>query len=103
MTSPTLRRTSTLLLALTALLGSLLLAAQASQAADKVVTITAEGVDPKVLEVAPGDTVTFVNEDTSFGYRAQATSENWDLDSGPVGLLPRRSYRHPDPITEAGT
>ena len=91
-----------LLAALAALAGSLLLAAPAS-AAEKVVTITAEGVSPAVLEVAAGDTITFVNEDTSFGYRARATSDNWDLDSGPVGLLPGRSYTHPDPITEPGT
>lgn len=91
-----------LLVALLALLGSLLLAAPA-QAAEKVITITAEGVSPKAVEVVAGDTLTFVNEDTSFGYRAQATSDNWDLDSGPVGLLPGRRYTHPDPITEAGT
>ncbi len=89
-------------MALAALLGAFLLAAPA-HAAEKVVTITAEGVSPKVLEVAAGDTITFVNEDTTFGYRARATSDNWDLDSGPVGLLPGRSYTHPDPITEAGT
>ncbi|MCW2681916.1 MAG: hypothetical protein JWM62_3317, partial [Frankiales bacterium] len=91
-----------LLVAVCALLGSFLLAAPA-HAADKVVTITAEGVSPKVLEVAAGDTVTFVNEDSSFSYRAVATSDNWDLDSRPLGLLPGRSYTHPDPITEAGT
>ena len=91
-----------LLAVLAALCGSLLLAAPAS-AAEKVVTITAEGVTPKVLTVAKGDTITFVNEDASFGYRAVATSENWDLDSGPVGLLPGRSYTHPDPIDAAGT
>jgi plastocyanin len=83
------------------LVGSLLLAAPA-HAAERVITITAEGVTPKVLEVAAGDVITFVNEDTSFGYRAVATSDNWDLDSGPVGLLPGRSYTHPDPITEQG-
>lgn len=98
----TRRRWSPLLLALCALLGSFLLAAPA-HGADKVITITAKGVSPKALEVAAGDTITFVNEDTSFGYRAQATSDNWDLDSGPVGLLPGRRYTHPDPITEAGT
>lgn len=87
---------------LAALVGSVLLAAPAS-AAEQVVTITAEGVTPKVLTVAKGDTITFVNEDASFGYRAVATSENWDLDSGPVGLLPGRSYTHPDPIEAAGT
>lgn len=91
-----------LLVALAAVLGSFLLAAPAS-AAEKVVTITADGVSPKVLQVATGDTITFVNEDTTFGYRAEATSDNWDLDSGPVGLLPGRSYTHPDPITEPGT
>lgn len=87
---------------LVALAGSLALATPAA-AAEKVVTITAEGVSPKVLTVAKGDTVTFVNEDASFGYRAVATSDNWDLDSGPVGLLPGRSYTHPDPIEAAGT
>lgn len=91
-----------LLAVLAALAGSLLLASPAS-AAEQVVTITAEGVTPKVLTVAKGDTITFVNEDASFGYRAQATSDNWDLDSGPVGLLPGRSYTHPDPIEAAGT
>ncbi len=99
---PSRRPTSLLVVLLSALLGTVLLAVPA-QAADKVVTITAEGVTPKVLEVAAGDTVTFVNEDTSFGYRAQATSDNWELDSGPVGLLPGRRYTHPEPITEAGT
>ena len=98
----TVRIRTVLLAVLAALAGSLLLAAPAA-AAEKVVTITADGVTPKVLEVAAGDTVTFVNEDSSFGYRAVATSDNWDLDSGPVGLLPGRSYTHPDPITETGT
>jgi plastocyanin len=86
---------------LAALVGSLLLAAPA-HAAERVITITAEGVSPKVLEVEAGDTITFVNEDMSFGYRAVATSDNWDLDSGPVGLLPGRRYTHPEPITEQG-
>jgi plastocyanin len=98
----TCRRPATLLVALAALLGSLLLAAPA-QAAEQVVTITAEGVTPKVLRIAAGDTITFVNEDSSLGYRAKATSDNWDLDSGPVGLLPGSSYTHPEPITQAGT
>lgn len=98
----TSRRPAALLAVLLALLGSVLLVAPAS-AAEQVITITAEGVTPKVLEVAAGDTITFVNEDTTFSYRAEATSDNWDLDSGPVGLLPGRSYTHPDPITEAGT
>lgn len=98
----TIRFRTALLAVLAALVGSVLLAAPAS-AAEKIVTITADGVSPKVLTVAKGDTVTFVNEDSSFGYRAEATSDNWDLDSGPVGLLPGRSYTHPDPITEAGT
>lgn len=91
-----------LLALLVALVGSVLLAAPAS-AAEKVITITADGVSPKVLQVAAGDTITFVNEDSSFGYRAEATSDNWDLDSGPVGLLPGRSYTHDEPITESGT
>lgn len=91
-----------LLAVLAALAGSVLLATPAS-AAEKVVTITAEGVTPTVLTVAKGDTITFVNDDASFGYRAEATSDNWDLDSGPVGLLPGRSYTHPDPIEAAGT
>ena len=101
--SPTrLRSPAALLVTLAAVLGSLLLAAPA-HAAEKIVTITAEGITPKVVEVAAGDTITFVNEDSSFGYRAVATTDNWDLDSGPVGLLPGRSYTHPDPITEPGT
>ena len=95
-------RSHALLVALAAVVASFLLAAPAS-AAERVVTITAEGVTPKVLEVTSGDVITFVNEDTTFGYRAEATSDNWDLDSGPVGLLPGRSYTHPDPITEPGT
>lgn len=90
-----------MLAVLAALLGSLLLAAPA-HAAERVITITAEGVTPQVLEVEAGDTITFINEDRSFGYRAVATSDNWDLDSGPVGLLPGRSYTHPEPITEQG-
>lgn len=102
MTPSPVRRSAALLAAVVALLGSFLLVVPA-QAAEQIVTITAEGVTPKVLQVAPGDTVTFVNEDSSFGYRALFTSDNWDLDSGPVGLLPGRSYTHPDPITEPGT
>ncbi|MEX2290003.1 MAG: hypothetical protein WD794_06715 [Mycobacteriales bacterium] len=98
-----LRRSAAALLAAPALLlGSVGFATPAA-AGEKVVTITAEGVTPKVLQVASGDTVRFVNEDTAFGYRAVATSKNWDLDSGPVGLLPGRSYTHPDPVTRAGT
>lgn len=98
-----LRRSAAVLLAApTLLLGSVGFATPAA-AAERVVTITAEGVTPKVLQVSSGDTVRFVNEDTAFGYRAVATSKNWNLDSGPVGLLPGRSYTHPDPVTRAGT
>ena len=91
-----------LLALLAGLVGSVLLAVPVA-AAEKVVTITADGVSPKVLQVARGDVITFVNEDASFGYRARATSDNWDLDSGPVGLLPGRRYTHDEPITESGT
>jgi plastocyanin len=98
----TIRRPLALLAALACLLGGLVAAAPA-HAAERVVTITAEGVTPQVLQVAAGDVVTFVNEDTAFTYRAVATSDNWELDSGPVGLLPGRSYTHPDPLTAPGT
>ena len=101
-------RVSATIVALLALLSSFLLGAVAwtappAHAAERVITITAEGVTPKVLTVAAGDTVRFVNEDTSFAYRAVSTSDNWTFDSGPVGLLPGRSFTVPDPIAGAGT
>ena len=92
---------SALALLLGALLSTVVLAAPA-HAAEKVITITADGVSPKVLQVASGDTVKFVAEDRSFAYRAQSTSDNWSFDSGPIELLDGE-YVVPDPITESGT
>ncbi len=97
------RAAAALLLALAgSLLGIVALAVPAS-AQERLISITADGVSPKVLTLAAGDTVTFVNDDSSFSYRAQSTSDNWACDSGPVGLLPGRSFSCPDPFTESGT
>jgi plastocyanin len=102
MLSRTGRATAPLLAVLAALLGSVLLAAPAS-AADRVVTVTAEGVMPKVLTVAVGDTVTFVNEGTRLDLVARSTSPNWSF-SSTLPVLPGRSYTVPaEEITGPGT
>ncbi len=93
--------TTALGLLLLALLGTAVLANPAS-AAEKVITITPDGVSPKVLTVAAGDTVKFVTDDRSFAYRAVSTSSNWSFDSGPLGLLDGE-YVVPDRITDSGT
>lgn len=96
------RALAPLLVALAALLGALVVAAPAS-AADRVVTITAAGVTPKVLEVAAGDTVTFVNEGTRLDLVARSTSENWSFSSG-LPILPGRRYTVPaDQVKGPGT
>ena len=96
------RPLTALLAVLAALLGSLALAAPA-HAAEQVVTITADGLLPQVLAVAADDTVAFVNSTALLGLRAQATTENWDLDSGAVLALPGGRYAHPTPITGPGS
>ena len=89
----------------TAVAGAALLAALASATAvhaeEQRVTITWDGVTPRVLEVEPGDTVRFVNQDGSFAYRARSTGGAWSFDSGPTALL-QGDFVVPDPLTEPG-
>ncbi len=54
---------------------------------ERVVQISRDGVQPQLLQVEPGDTVRFVNEDPTFAYRAQSTGGPWAFDSGPTALL----------------
>ena len=92
------RRSATLLLVLAAALG----AAAPALAEERVVRIAREGVSPKVLEVEPGDTVRFVNEDPTFAYRAQSTGGPWRFDSGPTTLL-EDDFVVPSALTRPGT
>jgi plastocyanin len=77
------RRSATLLLGTVAALG----AGGPALAAERVVQIGRDGVRPQVLQLAPGDTVRFVNDDPTFAYRAQSTGGPWRFDSGPTRLL----------------
>ena len=83
-----------------ALLSVLVLAVPAS-AAQQVVTITDAGLDPAVLQIASGDTVV-VRNDSGVFRRVAATSDNWELDSGLLGLAPGDSLESA-PLTEPGT
>ena len=78
------------------------LAGAPAEAAERVVTVTAEGVQPEVLEVDPGDTVRIVVRDRTFAYRAQSTGGAWRFDSGPVALL-RGDFVVPGPVRAPGT
>lgn len=78
------------------------LAGAPAEAAERVVTVTAEGVEPEVLEVDPGDTVRIVVRDRTFAYRAQSTGGAWRFDSGPVALL-RGDFVVPGPVRAPGT
>jgi hypothetical protein len=67
-----------------------------------VVQIGRDGVRPQVLQVQPGDTVRFVNQDPTFGYRAQSTGGPWRFDSGPTALL-EGDFVVPSVLTSPGT
>jgi plastocyanin len=69
---------------------------------ERVVQIGRDGVRPSVLEVAPGDTVRFVNADPTFAYRAQSTGGPWRFDSGPTALL-EGDFVVPAALTRPGT
>lgn len=101
LTSPAARSLSAAAALLLALVGSVVLAAPAA-AAEKVVSITAEGLSPRSVTIAAGDTVVLVNDDAAFRYRATSTTENWSFDSGPLPLAPGQRYALPE-ITESGT
>ena len=105
LTSPAARRLPTVLALLvllgSVLLGSVLVAAPAS-AAERVITITAEGLVPGQLTIAAGDTVVLVNEDVPLRYRARSTSTNWSFDSGLVPLGQGERFSLPE-ITRTGT
>jgi plastocyanin len=85
-----------------ALAAVVVLPAGPASGAERVVTITAEGVLPSRLEVAPGDTVRFVSEDATFAYRAQSTGGPWSFDSGPTELLDG-DYLVPAALVQPGT
>ena len=100
LTSPVARRLSAFAVLLLALLGSVVLAAPAS-AAEKVISITADGLKPRTLTIAAGDTVVLVNDDAAFRYRATSTTDNWSFDSGLVPLTAGQRYALPE-ITDSG-
>lgn len=64
--------------------------------------ISRDGVRPQLLQVEPGDTVRFVNEDPTFAYRAQSTGGPWRFDSGPTALL-EGDYAVPSALTRPGS
>ena len=71
-------------------------------AAERVVRISRDGVAPQLLQVEPGDTVRFVNEDPTFAYRAQSTGGPWAFDSGPTALL-EGDFVVPSALTRPGS
>ena len=92
-------------MALVALLGSALLAlllVAPAHAAERVITITAEGLVPGQLTIAAGDTVVLVNDDLPLRYRARSTSTNWSFDSGVIPLGQGQRYALPQ-VTATGT
>ena len=90
------------LVVLAALPPLLCLGPHGALAAERVITISADGLRPQVLQVRAGDTVRFVNEDRTFAYRAQSTGGAWRFDSGPVTLL-TSDFVVPEPLTRPGT
>ena len=118
-TCPAARRLSAAAACVLALLAVLVVAvlvvapvvlARPAEAADRVITITADGV-PGATTIAPGDTVTFVNGDPTSGrrYTPRSSSGNWTFsaDEQPIDLSPGlgsgESYTVPDPLTAEGT
>lgn len=86
-------------------LGASLAAVSPAHAAEvRIIQITAaDGVQPKVLTIELGDKVRFVNDDSTFLYRAEDTSENWEIDSR-ASLTPNGTYDVPEEeLAESGT
>ena len=94
------RRLSASAVLLVALLGSVVLAAPA-QAAERVISITADGLLPRTLTIAAGDTVVLVNDDAAFRYRATSTTGRWSFDSGLIPLARGQRYVLPE-ISDSG-
>ncbi len=92
------RRSATLLLAVAGALA----AGPPAVAVERVVQVGRGGVQPQVLQAAPGDTVRFVNDDPTFAYRAQSTGGPWRFDSGPTALL-EGDFVVPAALTAPGT
>jgi plastocyanin len=92
------RRSATLLL----VLAGAVVAGGPATAEERLVQIGRDGVRPQVLQVEPGDTVRFVNEDPTFAYRAQSTGGPWRFDSGPTALL-EGDFAVPEALTQPGT
>jgi plastocyanin len=102
----TVRRSATRWLAGVALSGAAagvgVAGAGPAAAAERVVQISRDGVQPQLLQVEPGDTVRFVNEDPTFAYRAQSTGGPWRFDSGPTALL-EGDFVVPSALTRPGS
>ena len=87
-----------------ALLASVLLAAPAL-AAEQVITIKVDGLNPAVLQVQAGDTVSFtVADDNPVGYQLTSTSDTWPKPFDVrVGGLFGPTFTVPEALTAPGT
>ena len=63
--------------------GPLLVASPAHAARTVDVVITASGLSPAAVSIAPGDSVRWVNRDV-LPRGVRSTSDNWSVDTGPI-------------------
>lgn len=94
------RRSCSVATVLLVLLGSAALALPASAAAP--IRVTPTGPTPAVLDVAPGEKISFVVEGDPVD-RLESTSANWKFDSCPLVLICPRSYAVATALTQPGT
>ena len=74
--------------------------APAAQAAERTITITADGPEPVTLTgVRPGDTIVFVNGDGTFPHTVASRSANWSFSTT---IFPGDRFEVPDALTTAG-
>ncbi|MGI8537948.1 MAG: hypothetical protein ACR2K2_16045 [Mycobacteriales bacterium] len=86
-----------------ALLASVLLAVPVS-AAERVVAVTADGVAPAMLQVQPGDKVSFtVNNRILGGTRLQSTGGPWAFDEVRGDLIGQNTFTVPQALVKPGT
>lgn len=92
-----------LVLALAAGFAALLLASPAS-AADRVVTISGDGLSPAALQIQPKDTVTFkVPTRVLGGYRLASTGGQWTFSGRAGDLLGADTFTVPQALSAPGT
>ena len=76
------------------------LLAPPAAAAERVITITADGPDPVTLAgVRKGDTIVFVNGDQAFPHTVASRAGDWSFSAT---INPGARYEGPEPLTAAG-